>query len=156
MKVVKSRESSATQVKPKQIYLLIKIIHYKISSSTSEAKRLTVIMQSLRVCGKIWGNGVKIFFFCPGKSKQLLHNRIVHYAKLFAGKEHEKSNELWTTRKGLISQESVPHNHEPTNWTCLGLVQKPYFSCAEPNWMSSTLERHWRDIWFRRRTACRT
>ena len=37
-----------------------------------------------------------------------------------------------------------------------GLVQTPYFSCAEPNWISSTLERHWRDIWFRRRTVCRT
>ena len=31
-----------------------------------------------------------------------------------------------------------------------GLVQTPYFSCAEPNWISSTLERHWRDIWSRR------
>ena len=37
----------------------------------------------------------------------------------------------------------------------LGLVQTLYFSCAEPNWISSTLERHWRDIWFRRRTVCR-
>ena len=36
----------------------------------------------------------------------------------------------------------------------LGVVQTPYFSCAEPNWISSTLERHWRDIWFRRRTVC--
>ena len=31
----------------------------------------------------------------------------------------------------------------------LGLVQTPYFSSAEPNWISSTLERHWRDIWFK-------
>ena len=29
------------------------------------------------------------------------------------------------------------------------LLQTPYFSCAEPNWISSTLERHWRDIWFK-------
>ena len=28
----------------------------------------------------------------------------------------------------------------------LGLIQTPYFSCAEPNCISSTLERHWRDI----------
>ena len=35
----------------------------------------------------------------------------------------------------------------------LGLVQTPYFSCAEPNWISSTLERHLRNIWFRRRTV---
>ena len=26
------------------------------------------------------------------------------------------------------------------------LVQMPYFSCAEPNKISWTLERHWRDI----------
>ena len=38
----------------------------------------------------------------------------------------------------------------------LGPVQTPYFSCAEPHWISSTLERHWRDIWFRRCTVCRT
>ena len=37
----------------------------------------------------------------------------------------------------------------------LGLVQTQYFSHAEPNWISSTSERHWRDIWFRRRTVCR-
>ena len=28
--------------------------------------------------------------------------------------------------------------------------------CAEPNWISSTLEQHWRDIWFKQRTVCRT
>ena len=27
----------------------------------------------------------------------------------------------------------------------LGLVQTPYFSCAEPNWTSLTLKRNWRD-----------
>ena len=37
-----------------------------------------------------------------------------------------------------------------------GVWTRPYFSCAEPNWISSTLERHWRNIWFRRRTVCRT
>ena len=31
----------------------------------------------------------------------------------------------------------------------LGLVQTPYFSCAEPNWTSLTLKRNWQDIWFR-------
>ena len=48
--------------------------------------------------------------------------------------------------------------HVTTPWPYknLGLLQTPYFSCAEPNWISSTLERRWRDIWFRRRTVCRT
>ena len=47
----------------------------------------------------------------------------------------------------------LPTTQDPRH---LGLVQTPYFSCAEPNWISSTLERRWRDIWFRRRTLCRT
>ena len=34
----------------------------------------------------------------------------------------------------------------------LGLVQTLYFSCSKPNWIT---ERHWRDIWFRRRIVCR-
>ena len=37
----------------------------------------------------------------------------------------------------------------------LGLVRTPYFSCAEPNWISSSLKRNSRDIWFRRRTVYR-
>ena len=37
-------------------------------------------------------------------------------------------------------------NDKPTFFE-LGLVQTPYFSCAEPDWISSTLEQHWRDIW---------
>ena len=28
----------------------------------------------------------------------------------------------------------------------LGLVRTLYFSCAKPNWISSTLEQHWRDM----------
>ena len=34
------------------------------------------------------------------------------------------------------------------------LVQTSYFLCAEPNWISSTLNRHWRDISFRWSSVC--
>ena len=57
----------------------------------------------------------------------------------------------------LTHSPPLPRATEPCSkqeTICPG--QTPYFSCAEPNWISSTLERHWGDIWFRRRTVCRT
>ena len=51
--------------------------------------------------------------------------------------------------------ELVPQKVDFGRYLQTVALMTPYFSRVEQNWISSTLKRPWRDIWFRRRTVCR-
>ena len=59
----------------------------------------------------------------------------------------------WPLVPFVKAKVSNYHQVPVIGYVDLGVVQTPYFSCAEPNWISSTLERHWRNIWFRWHSA---